>query len=160
MLIRPLDSTDIPIVAEWVPEVPLWKRYGVLRQQMVDQLQTALQSNDMLLVADEDDVLGKTCGFAWCIRKGVFHRSPYLKLLGVRSSHTGLGIGSALLKHLEDVIVEQSNEIFLLVSGFNTGAQQFYARHGYSKVGTIPNYVLEEVSELIFWKKLQHTAQK
>ena len=43
--------------------------------------------------------------------------------------------------------------MFLLVSDFNTDAQQFYQRLGYRQVGKLDDYVVPGVSELIFWKR-------
>jgi hypothetical protein len=39
-----------------------------------------------------------------------------------------------------------------LVSDFNARAQQFYLGRGYSEVGRIPGYVLDDVAECIFYK--------
>jgi ribosomal protein S18 acetylase RimI-like enzyme len=47
-----------------------------------------------------------------------------------------------------------SRDIFLLVSDFNTDAQNFYARLGYVQVGKLDDYVVQGVSELVMWKKL------
>jgi ribosomal protein S18 acetylase RimI-like enzyme len=49
---------------------------------------------------------------------------------------------------------ESVNDVFLLVSDFNTRAARFYQRLGYQQVGAIPDYVVSGITELIFRKRL------
>ena len=86
---------------------------------------------------------------------GAFGRSLYLRLIGVRPDCAGSGIGSALLAEAERAALESGSDLFLLVSDFNADAQRFYRHHGYEQVGAITGYVLPDVSELIFWKRLR-----
>jgi len=41
-----------------------------------------------------------------------------------------------------------------LCSDFNTDAQRYYEKHGYSRVGAIPDYVVPGITELIYRKRL------
>jgi hypothetical protein len=58
-----------------------------------------------------------------------------------------------LLSYIEQSI--SSSDLFLLVADFNTDAQQFYQRRGYEQVGAIPAYVLPDVTELIYRKRVR-----
>jgi ribosomal protein S18 acetylase RimI-like enzyme len=89
------------------------------------------------------------------IPRGAFGRSPYLRLIGVRADMAGSGIGARLLDAMEARAAEVADDLFLLVSDFNEGAQRFYRRQGYVQIGAIPGYVLPEVSELVFRKRLK-----
>jgi ribosomal protein S18 acetylase RimI-like enzyme len=152
MQIRLMTADDIDFIAMWMPRVPLWQRYGVTTDSARGRLGTALEQGDLLLAAD---LPGQAAaGFAWVVPDGAFRRSPYLRLLGVHPDHSGAGVGSALLNHAEAECRIQHRELFLLVSDFNTDAQRFYQRHGYEQVGAIPGYVLPDVAELLFWKRL------
>jgi hypothetical protein len=42
-----------------------------------------------------------------------------------------------------------------LVSDFNVQAQRFYLRQGYTQVGVIDAYVLPDVAELLFRKRVR-----
>ncbi len=86
-------------------------------------------------------------------RGGAFGRSDYLRLIGVRADCAGQGIGAALLSEVEARAT--SRDLLLLVSDFNEGAQRFYRRMGYEQIGAIPGYVLPDVTELIFRKRLR-----
>jgi ribosomal protein S18 acetylase RimI-like enzyme len=152
--IRPLTAPDIPLIAGWMVATPLWQRYRLTEARARSSLEQALSRADVLLVADVDDANGQACGFAWCLREGAFGRSTYLRILGVQASHTGLGIGAVLLSHAEQTAAETTDALFLLVSDFNVEAQRFYQRQGYHHIGAIPGYVLPDITELIYWKRL------
>ena len=140
---------DVPGIVRWMVELPLWKRYGVTEASASGQFSDAIQRGDLLLVSDAN---AEVCGFAWCARGAAFGRSDYLRLIGVRADCSGQGMGAALLGEVE--AQTQSRDLFLLVSDFNEGAQRFYRRMGYEPIGAIPGYVLPDVTELIFRKRL------
>ena len=152
--IRPLMAPDIPLIAGWMVATPLWQRYRLTEANARSNLEQALSRADLLLVADVNNENGQACGLAWCLRDGAFGRSAYLRILGVQDSHTGLGIGAALLSRAEQTAAASTTAMFLLVSDFNVEAQRFYQRQGYSQTGAIPGYVLPDVTELLYWKRL------
>jgi GNAT superfamily N-acetyltransferase len=147
-----MTASDIPILAAWMTETPLWQRYGLTFERAIANFEAGLKNGDWLLTADGDHAAQ---GFAWAIPKGTFGRSPYLRLIGVRPDAVGLGIGAGLLDTIERMAVDVSSDLFLLVSDFNHDAQRFYLRQGYQQIGAIPGYVLPDVSELIFRKRFK-----
>ena len=144
---------DIPVLASWMVTVPLWQRYQLTLEKARAQFEAALARQEILLTADCDDV--RACGFAWCMQRGAFGRSVYLRLIGVRPDLSGGGMGSALLTAAEEEALKISADLFLLVSDFNQDAQRFYEKHGYQPIGAIPGYVLPDVNELIYRKSLR-----
>jgi ribosomal protein S18 acetylase RimI-like enzyme len=154
LTIRPMLSADISAISAWMAQTPLWQRYRLTEEAARRQLEAALAREDLLLTADSESGQGKACGLAWVVRTGGFGRSPYLRILGVSAPFRGQGAGAALLKAVEEKAAQGARELFLLVSDFNVPAQQFYLRQGYVQIGAIPGYVLPEVAELLFWKRL------
>lgn len=152
LIIRSMTPADIPLLAVWMVETPLWQRYGLTVAKAVSQFQAGMERCDWLITADADT---PACGFAWAIPRGTFGRSPYLRLIGVRAEATGGGIGTMLLGEIERRAAEVSSDLFLLVSDFNVDGQRFYKRHGFESVGAIHGYVLPDVTELIFRKRLK-----
>lgn len=152
--VRPLSISDMSVIAGWMSNTPLWQRYSLTEAKTRTDLGQALQRSDLLLVSDVDQEHGSACGLAWCIPKGAFGRSAYLRVLGVRADFAGQGIGAALLTQTEQVAAQYSGEMFLLVSDFNSDAQRFYQRNGYTHIGEIPGYVLPDVNELLYWKRI------
>ena len=153
MTIRPLDLADIPLLTGWIVAKPLWQRYRLDAARLRARLETALERGDILLVADADPGV-RACGFAWCLPQRAFARSAYLRLIGVREGYTGSGIGAQLLDRVEDAAAKTGKDLFLLVSDFNEAAQRFYRRQGYRQVGALPAYILPDVTELVYWKRL------
>ncbi len=153
LTIRPMDPLDSPIAAEWMAATPLWQRYQLTADKARAALAAGLTAGDLLLVADMD--ADRACGLAWVVWSGAFGRSPYLRILGVNAAYNGHGIGAALLEAVEtETALNKAHEFFLLVSDFNADAQRFYRRQGYTQIGAVPGYVLPDVTELIYWKRL------
>ena len=150
--IRPMTPDDFAPLAAWMVTVPLWQRYGLTAERAVTNFQNAAQQGEILITADGAE---PRCGFAWAIPKGAFGRSAYLRLIGVQPDQSNRGVGAQLLAQVEQQVLPYSGELFLLVSDFNHEAQRFYQRHGYAQVGAIHGYVLPDVVELLFWRRLR-----
>ncbi len=70
-----------------------------------------------------------------------YRQRAHLVLLAVRPKHRRNGLGSRLLKWLEEVaIVGQSNLINLEVRRDNSAAQRFYEQHQYKVIELLPDY--------------------
>lgn len=151
MRVRPLDPAEIPELARALADVPLLVRYGREAPALARALAAAHARGEGLLVAEEDGALG---GLAWFLREGTLGLGGYLKLIAMLPGAEGKGGGPALLAAFEAETVVRSGHAFLLVSDFNDGAQRFYERHGYERVGALPGLVLADVAELLYWKRL------
>lgn len=150
-VIRAMTLDDAPLLAAWMVETPLWQRYQLTADRAVENFKAGLARGDWLFTADSEL---PACGFAWVLPGGAFGRSPYLRLIGVHPQMIGAGIGAKLLHTVEQRTLEIAQDLFLLVSDFNLEAQRFYQRQGYTQIGAIPGYVLPDVTELIFRKRL------
>lgn len=152
MRVRPLQAEEIPALARAVAETPLMARYGRQAPGMERALSRAHERGDGLLVAAED---GAVLGLAWFLAQGTLALGGYLKLIVVLPGAEGRGIGGALLAAFEGEVARASAHAFLLVSDFNAGAQRFYERHGYARIGALPGLVLPDVAEILYWKRLR-----
>jgi ribosomal protein S18 acetylase RimI-like enzyme len=150
--IRSMQTEDLPLLAAWMVETPLWQRYGLTLDKAIANFERGMARGEWLIVAEVND---SVCGFAWVIPQGTFGRSPYLRLIGVQADKAGSSIGTGLLAEVERKSAEVATDLFLLVSDFNTGAQAFYKQRGYTQIGTIPAYVVPDITELIFRKRLK-----
>ncbi len=150
--IRPMTAADVEACARIMAENPLWQRYGVTLASARKRLNAGLDADASIFVAE---IGGEVAGFVWCVVRGAFDRSGYIPLIGVHPGMTGRGVGDALMDAAESFLGQSSPDIFLTVSDFNTGAQRFYQRRGFIQVGELPDYVLEGVTELIYWKRLR-----
>jgi GNAT superfamily N-acetyltransferase len=151
--ILPPSAVQIEEIARWLADLPLLQRYGLEPAAAAKSIQEAQRRGDWLLTAIDEDS-GSAIGFAWVMPEGAFGRSAYLRLIALHPGYTGRGLGAKLLAHAEQLALELRHDLFLLVSDFNTRAQQFYERQGYDRVGALRGYVLPDVDELVYWKRL------
>ncbi len=152
MTIRPLEEDEIPALARALAALPLMVRYGRDAQALERALRAAHARGDGLLVAGARGAPG---GLAWFTREGTLALGGYLKLIAVLGGEEGKGTGAALLAAFEAAVARASAHAFLLVSDFNDGAQRFYERHGWSRVGALPGLVLPDVAEVLYWKRVR-----
>jgi ribosomal protein S18 acetylase RimI-like enzyme len=147
-----MSERDIAACASLMANTPLWQRYGVTIESATNRFTAAISGGATLFVAKSED--DAPLGFVWIVERGAFNRSGYVPLIGVDPAHRGDGIGRQLLDAAETHVRQTSQDIFLLCSDFNTEAQRFYERQGYTRVGAIPDYVVPGVIELIYRKRL------
>lgn len=152
MEVRAAVATDLPPLAAGLAGLDLMKRYGRDEPKLAADLAQALERGDGLLLAVE---AGRPVGMAWFLRQGTFGLGGYLKLMAILPSAQSRGVGGKLLAVFEARLAESAATGFLLCSDFNTAAQSFYERHGWSRVGALPGLVLPDVAELIYWKRLR-----
>jgi GNAT superfamily N-acetyltransferase len=152
MRIRPLEAADVPAIAPGLAALQLMVRYGRSAASLERALAAALAPGDRLLVADDG---GTPRGLAWFLAQGTLAMGGYLRLIAVLPGGEGKGTGVALLRAFEAETARASAHAFLLVSDFNEGAQRFYEREGYARVGALPGLVLPDVAEVLYWKRLR-----
>ncbi len=152
MQLRPVAAHEIPALARALAGVPLMVRSGRTPEALEAALAAAHARGERLLAADEG---GAIRGLAWFLTQGTLALGGYLRLIAMLQGAEGKGAGAALLAAFEQETAKESRHAFLLVSDFNEGAQRFYERHGYARVGALPGLVLADVAEVLYWKRLR-----
>jgi ribosomal protein S18 acetylase RimI-like enzyme len=157
--IRPLDDPADPIIvdgAALMASTPLWQRYGVTPTSAEARFRDSLQKNVRIFIAEKVTAPPpeRVAGFAWAVARGMFNRSGYIPILGIAEFAFGTGLGGSLLRVAELYLTETAPDVFLLCSDFNTQARRFYERHGYHNVGALPGYLLPDVAEILYWKRV------
>ncbi|OQW64240.1 MAG: hypothetical protein BVN28_03525 [Nitrospira sp. ST-bin4] len=100
---------------------------------------------------------GRVAGVALVKQK--FLLGDYLELLGVAEWARHKGIGSLLLKHVEQLVFERTKNLFACVSDFNQAARDFYKKQGYQEIGPMPNFLIPGSAE-IFLRKTAGPTRK
>jgi ribosomal protein S18 acetylase RimI-like enzyme len=154
-VIRPLAAGEVAALSRALAALPLMVRYGRSAEKLEAALRGALARGEGLLVAEEG---GALAGLAWFLPAGTLGLGGYLRLIAVLGDGQGRGTGAALLAAFEAETAKASGHAFLLVSDFNEGAQRFYERHGYARVGAMPGLVVPDVAEVLYWKRLPRPA--
>jgi ribosomal protein S18 acetylase RimI-like enzyme len=78
--------------------------------------------------------------------------SGYIQTIAVHPAWRGRGLGTQLMRFAEEKIFRKSPNVFLCVTAFNHGAQKFYERLGYQKVGALENYLQHGHTEILMRK--------
>jgi len=95
-------------------------------------------------------------GILYCAPERMTDGTRNALLLAVHKKHQGKGIGSKLMNHLEQFLIEQDVRMLLVeTSGLEQFAQtrQFYLNNGYEKIATIPEYYEAGDAKIIFQKR-------
>ncbi len=152
LVIRPLTPEDAPGIARLMHEHPLW------HERDPDQQSAAicryLDRGEFGLVA-EHPATGESVLAGFVIMSDTtFGNHGYIRLIGTRREDVGHGTGSHLLREAERLLASRGVQgIFLLCTDWNTDAQRFYERHGYVRVGALPDWHADDVQELIYLKR-------
>ena len=149
---RPLDRDDAAAIADLMSNHPLWQERN--RTEQTRAINRAIERGEYGLVAEDiQQSRHALTGFVM-MSDGTFGEYGYIRLIGTRHQSTGQGIGGRLLEEAEELFVTRGVErVFLLCTESNTGARSFYERHGYSRVGQLPDWLRPGVSELIYMKR-------
>ena len=78
----------------------------------------------------------------------------YISTLAVAPQHRNRQIGQRLLAFAEELIFRNARNTFLCVSSFNTPAQRFYERHGYTRVGELTDFIIAGAHEILMRKAI------
>ncbi|MBV1696344.1 MAG: GNAT family N-acetyltransferase [Hyphomicrobiales bacterium] len=80
---------------------------------------------------------------------------PYLQLLAVLPEFQGRKIGDRLLGWFEETAREDdARQVWLCVTGANTGAQRFYRAHGWQEAARLNDLIADGEDELMLRKWL------
>ena len=152
---------DIDSCARIACESEIGKRYGFERASLAEKMRAGLASGAIIVAAREGTgmsdagggALRDILGFAWIDPRGAFGSVPYLKLIAVDTHKRSGGVGSALLAEFEKRTLAIGRVWTLLVSDFNLGAIAFYEKQGYSRAGSISDFAVDGIAELLMVKK-------
>jgi len=125
----------------------VWSEAGIQRFMDADFSLEAIRatldasSKQLWMIVTNDD--GKVAGYAklnWGTRDPILGlEGAELQKIYFRKSATGKGYGAAMLEHVFDVVRQRSNRrIWLDVLKINVGAQRFYAKAGFARLGEMP----------------------
>ena len=145
--IRPLASPDeARKCAEMMCATDPWITLG----RTYDQCLTVVENPDqeVYLAVDGDQILG----FIILVMRGAF--TGYIRSICVDSLARGRGVGSDLVRFVEQRVFRETPNVFLCVSSFNPRARALYERLGYELIGELKNYIVDGASELLMRKTI------
>jgi ribosomal protein S18 acetylase RimI-like enzyme len=145
-------EADVSGCAAIVQASPLWTRYGIRTPEAArGAFEDVLAGTCLGFVAED---AGKVVGFVVYALAGTFVHSGYVRSVAVAPDAQRRGIGARLMDAAEGAILGRGPNVFLFVSTWNTGAQRFYERRGYRRIGEVPDYVRRGLTEVLYRKTL------
>jgi acetyltransferase len=120
-------------------------------------IEEVAQGSRLLLVARQDGVAVGTVQLALETRQNALHRAEVQKLL-VHTRARRQGIGQALMAAAEDAARRAGRTLLVLDTRAGDPSELLYLKHGYTRVGGIPQYARSANGELhetaIFYRLL------
>lgn len=146
---RPISADSAARLGPAFAAMDPWAYYHYAGEALAAYLAGQEEAAPRLEIRVGDDLAG-----AICIRKN-WLRGPYLQFLGILPSFQNRGVGSAALEWLEALATrEKSQNVWVVASGFNTGALSFYERFGFVRVATLDGLVADGTDEILLRKRL------
>jgi ribosomal protein S18 acetylase RimI-like enzyme len=143
--VRPIKRDDeVRECAELMASSEPW----ITLERTLEQATSILTSPTREVYVGEVD--GEMVGFAVLIMRGAF--VGFLQTLAVKPSWRNRGIGTSMMRFVEQRILRDTPNVFLCVSSFNDGAQRFYRRLGYEVVGELRDLIVPGHSEILMRK--------
>jgi GNAT superfamily N-acetyltransferase len=150
-VISPIAPDDYDDAAEAIASGPVFQWYGMTRDSSRAVVEAAAAGT---VVARID---GKVVGVAIFRDDGLMPVPAYLRILAVKESSRGRGVGRALLRYVEERAFQRGPNLFLCCVDRNVDARRFYEREGYTMVGPLPNLIAPGITEVLFRKTLGPT---
>lgn len=144
--IRTMQAEDCAEIVQLLSQSDPWKTLGYTITDW-NRIFCPLPQGRDSYVAELD---GRVAGIALVKQK--FLLGDYLELLGVAEWARQKGIGSLLLKHVEQLVFERTKNLFACVSDFNRSARDFYKKQGYQEIGPMPNFLIPGSAEILLRK--------
>src|SRR5512138_581935 len=107
---------------------------------------------------DADGVIVGTLSVIFAVPENQPHRADLAKMLVHRRARNA-GVGAALLQAAEEAALNAGKWLLVLDTVTDTPAYRLYSRHGWQRVGEIPDYALWPDGRLcpttVFYKRLE-----
>jgi len=136
---------QIAACAHMMAASPPWSELHFSRKQCTEVL-----SSDTLVI-HLAEIENHLVGFI-ATRAAGMEGEPLLEYICVAPEHRCLGIGTILMKYIEDTLYPNADNLYLFVSDINPRAMVLYERIGYKEVGQFPNYNLWGQTEFLYRK--------
>jgi ribosomal protein S18 acetylase RimI-like enzyme len=156
-MIRPTEPADTPILLELAKETGVFKPHEIeALQEVLDDYHGGNRDAGHISVTCEQN--GAIVGFAYYAPASMTVCSWYLYWIAVRKGTQAKGVGSRLLKHVENDIHSRQAEGILFIETSSLPhyelTRRFYLKHGYEQEAVLRDYYAPGDSMVVFRKLL------
>jgi len=158
-MIRPTTPDDSEVLIDITQNTGLFKPIEIqaLREVLDDYHADNREAGHRCVTAEEN---GEVLGFAYFAPAAMTDRSWYLWWIVVRQDLQARGIGSALLKYVEQEIAGLQGRVLFVETGSLPHyelTRRFYIKHGYDSHALLKDYYSAGDSMVVFRKGFAHT---
>lgn len=125
-----------------------------LLEDMTSDYFANVQTTDIWLTMEDE---GKVIAVSYCAPERMAEGTYNLYLIAIHKEFQGNGIGSELMKYIEEYLLQSNNRILIVeTSGLPEFGltRRFYEKLNYQQVGIIPEFYQQGEDKVIFWKNL------
>src|SRR6185503_7404872 len=137
--------SEISLCARLMASTAPWDELFFTEEQCFENL------SDPGLVIHVAAVDNSIVGFIATRATGV-EGEPLLEYICVKPQYRSMGVGTKMIRYVEEKVFPDEDNIYLFVSDINPRAIALYKRVGYEQVGELKNYNLWGQTEYIFRK--------
>ena len=150
--IRPAEKADIPAIKTIADATELFPS-EMLEGMIAGYFERT--KRDLWFVCEDD---GAVASFGFCEPERMTEGTWNLLAIGVEPARQGSGIGSAMMRYLEEHLRQQGARVLLVETMGTPEFEQtraFYHRNDYVEEARIREFYEAGADKVIFWKHLQ-----
>jgi len=155
-MIRPTVPADTPVLMQLAADTGFFKPHEVeALKEVLDEYHEYNQQHGHRCVTREER--GKAIGFAYYAPAAMTDRTWYLYWIAVSKTIQARGVGSGLLRHVEDEIRNSGGRVLFIETSslpLYEPTRKFYLKNGYDQDAILRDYYAEGDSMVVFRKKL------
>ncbi len=156
-MIRETIQTDSEALLAIVKDSGQFDENGLSHVEETLNNYLAGESDDLWFTADD----GEPIGVAYCASEPVTDGTWNLLMLWTRHDRNGLGYGSELVSHVENILNERSVRLLIVETSSLpdfAGARAFYDKCGFTEEARIRNFFAAGDDKIVYTKSLRETA--
>lgn len=155
-MIRTTSEAETDLLAELAEGTGVFKRLEIeaLREVLADYHSWNHQAGHRALTLEQD---GRPAGFAYYAPTAMTDRTWHLYWVFVRKAGQARGLGSRLLRHLEDDIARSGGRLVLIETSSlpeYEPTRKFYLKHGYEQAAVVRGFYADGDDQVIYRKQL------
>ena len=146
---NPMSSDAAHTLGPLLAKIDPWARYGYTPEALTAFLAGQEADAARYIISVDRALAG-----AFSVKKN-WLRGPYLQFLGILPAYQGQGIGTSVLRWFEaQAREERARNLWVAASEFNARAISFYQMHGFDRVATLTDLVVDGTAEILLRKRL------
>ena len=151
--LRAMEVEWANLIADQLAQMEPWRTLAYTPDALGRYLSAGGQDSMRFAVLREETIAGVVCvRFPWL-------RGAYLELIGLFPQAQGQGIGRAVCEWLEQEISGHADNLWTLVSSFNSSARRFYANCQFTGIGVLKDFVRPGHDELLMRRIVDRTTR-